>query len=166
VNHGIGKPRRAVVAAVVGAAALACGIPGLAVAAEGSMDTGSSGGIFSGSADAAGSGTRDGSPNGADGAPRVVRCGQQSKSGGQAVTNTKHLMGRPGPLTFTLNYNTGTQADKIDVFYQGKFVGGSGNVKGAGSKKISVKAGTNDYVTVKVTGPVGGYWSYTLTCPA
>ena len=150
MNHGIGKPRRAVVAAVVGAAALACGIPGLAVAAEGSMDTGSSGGIF----------------YGADGAPRVVRCGQQSKSGGQAVTNTKHLMGRPGPLTFTLNYNTGTQADKIDVFYQGKFVGGSGNVKGAGSKKISVKAGTNDYVTVKVTGPVGGYWSYTLTCPA
>lgn len=167
MNNGTGRSRRTAIAAVAGAAALVCGVPGIAGAATGSLDTGSAGGIFSGSADAAGSATRDGSPEGVDGSLRVRTCNQRTTSAGQAVTNTRHMMGRKGPMSFTLNYNTGSKADKIEVFYQGKVVGATGYVTGAGSKQINVKAaGTNDYVTVKVTGAVGGSWNYTVTCPS
>lgn len=168
MNNAVVRHRRTAIAAVAGAVALVCGAPGLAVAAPatGSVDTGSAGGIFSGSADAAGSSGRDGSPNGVDGSLRQVRCNQQSKSAGEAVTNTRHMMGRAGPMSFTLDYNTGTQADKIEVFYHGKVRAATGYVTGAGSRQVTVPAGTNDYVTVKVTGPVGGSWNYTITCPA
>ncbi|HMS76569.1 hypothetical protein [Gordonia sp. (in: high G+C Gram-positive bacteria)] len=167
MNNAVGAHRRTAVVAVLGALTLTCAVPGAAVADPlmDGLDTGSAGGIFSGSAQAAGSSGRDGSPNGVDGSLRQVNCNQQSKSAGEAVTNTRHMMGRTGPMSFTLNYNTGTQADRIEVFYHGKVRADTGPVTGTGSKHVTVPAGTNTYVTVKVTGPVGGSWNYTVQCP-
>ena len=81
-------------------------------------------------------------------------------------------MGRTGPMSFTLNYNTGTQADRIEVFYQGRRLYNTGLIgdnvnEGNGSKRIAVPAGIDNYVTVKVTGPDSGTrWEYTVYCPS
>ena len=166
MNNAVGAHRRTAVVAVPGALTLTCAVPGAAVADPlmDGLDTGSAGGIFSGSAQAAGSSGRDGSPNGVDGSLRQVNCNQQSKSAGEAVTNTRHMMGRTGPMSFTLNYNTGTQADRIEVFTTARCVP-TPVLSREPAANVTVPAGTNTYVTVKVTGPVGGSWNYTVQCP-
>ncbi|MFF0706678.1 MULTISPECIES: hypothetical protein [Gordonia] len=105
------------------------------------------------------------------GSPKVQQCNQSTKSGGQGVTETKHIIGRTGPTSFTLNYDTRIQPDKIDVYYQGRLIRSTGYVgdrinKGKGSVVVNVPPGIANYVTVKVTGPESGtVWDYTVNCP-
>ena len=105
------------------------------------------------------------------GSPKIQQCNQSTKSGGQGVTETKHILGRTGPTSFTLAYDTRIQPDKIDVYYQGRLIRSTGYVgdrinKGRGSVVVDVPPGIANYVTVKVTGPESGtVWDYTVNCP-
>lgn len=140
------------VAAATGAAAA----PG--TGSSGSSDTGSGSG-------SAGSGSSPGTPQ-----PPTQRCNQSTKSGGAGVTDTMHELGRGGPLSFVLAYETYDIPDKIDVFYQGALVRTTGYVgdqlnQGTGSITVGLPAGSATAVMVRVTGPNGTKWDYTVRCP-
>lgn len=142
--------------------------PGIADADEltGSLDLGSSilDGIFgSGSGGSGGGG-------GNQGAPTVQRCNAQTLSGGAGVTTTRYLMGRTGPMSFNLTYDTENIPDQIVVSYQGRIVANTGYVgdninEGQGTIRVNVPRGTDSSVVVRVTGPDQTEWHYTLYCP-
>ncbi|MGX1776848.1 hypothetical protein ACWIGW_32400 [Nocardia brasiliensis] len=147
-------------ALVVAASTGASAAPG--TGSSGSSDTGSGSGSGSGSA---GSGSGPGTPQ-----PPTQRCNQSTKSGGAGVTDTTHELGRGGPLSFALAYETYDVPDKIDVFYQGALVRTTGYVgdhlnQGTGSITVGLPAGTATAVMVRVTGPNGTKWDYTVRCP-
>ncbi|RMB77777.1 hypothetical protein AYK61_16185 [Rhodococcus sp. SBT000017] len=59
--------------------------------------------------------------------------------------------------------------DQIEVFYQDALIHNTGYVGGStgvGSVVVSIPAGTATAVLVRVTGPVGTVWTYTVSCPA
>jgi hypothetical protein len=101
------------------------------------------------------------------------QCNESTQSGGQGVTNTRHELGRRGPTSFLLNYNTLKQPDTITVFYEGRQIDTTGPVgdnlvpgSGLGSRTVVVPAGRASYVDVRVVGPEQGTeWSYTVHCP-
>ncbi|WP_244176108.1 hypothetical protein [Gordonia lacunae] len=103
--------------------------------------------------------------------PRVQQCDEETRSGGRGVTETRYMLGRPGPTRFTLRYDTLDQADEIRVFYQGRLIHNTGYVgdnrnEGAGSARVVVPRGTESSVVVRVTGPEEGTrWEYTVYCP-
>ncbi|KZF10496.1 MAG: hypothetical protein WBD41_24475 [Rhodococcus sp. (in: high G+C Gram-positive bacteria)] len=102
-------------------------------------------------------------------APRQL-CNQDTVAGGPGVTQTNHDLGRPGPNSFVLRYETINIPDIIDVFYQGALIYSTGYVgdninEGTGSVVVNVPPGTDTSVLVKVTGPGGTDWDYTVGCP-
>lgn len=103
-------------------------------------------------------------------------CNQKTESGGQGVTTTDHALGRSGPTSFRLTYDTRSQADRIEVFYEGRLLKDSPGLvgdnlndparRGEGATTVRVPAGKSQIVRVKVTGPEEGtVWSYTVHCP-
>ncbi|GAA1482834.1 hypothetical protein GCM10009624_32740 [Gordonia sinesedis] len=153
------------------AAAVGIGGPGVAVGAPGSsLDTGS---MTLEELGELGSrlGIDTGSLGGKPGSPPVQQCNAQTLSGGAGVTNTRYVMGRRGPMSFRLDYETYNIPDRIEVIYQGRVVANTGYVgddinQGTGSIVVRVPAGTSTSVTVRVTGPSGTDWKYTLRCPS
>ncbi|MGV9677280.1 hypothetical protein ACWDSJ_18540 [Nocardia sp. NPDC003482] len=129
----------------------------------GSSDTGSGGtGSF-------GTGSFGGGPG--QSAPPTQHCNQSTKSGGAGVTETIHQLGRSGPTSFVLSYETENIPDMIQVFYEGAQVLNTGYVgddinEGTGSARVTLPAGTATSVTVRVTGPADTVWSYVVHCPA
>lgn len=102
-------------------------------------------------------------------APRQ-RCNEATLAGGPGVTQTQHDLGRSGPLTFQIRWETYAIPDIIEVFYQGAYIFGTGPVgddinEGTGSANITLPPGTDTTVLVKVTGPGGTEWDYTVGCP-
>ena len=102
-------------------------------------------------------------------APRQF-CNQDTIAGGPGVTQTNHDLGRTGPNSFVLRYETYDIPDVIDVFYQGGLIFSTGYVgddmnEGTGSAVINVPPGSETSVLVKVTGPGGTDWNYTVGCP-
>lgn len=107
-------------------------------------------------------------------APETTQqCNAATKSGHDGVTTTRHILGKRGPTSFLLVWDTENVPDKIDVLYQGKeifttnWVGNnirSGN--GKGSATISVPRGTDDFVDVVVHGGTRTHWTYTVHCPS
>lgn len=97
-------------------------------------------------------------------------CNQNTISGGAGVTQTRHDLGRGGPATFDLRWETRNIPDIIDVYYQGGLVFSTGYVgdnlnEGTGSALVSLPPGNDTNVLVKVTGPNGTVWDYTVGCP-
>lgn len=102
-------------------------------------------------------------------APRQF-CNQDTLAGGPGVTQTLHDLGRSGPASFELRWETLDIPDNIDVFYQGALVFSTGYVgdntnEGTGSAVIALPPGTDTNVLVKVIGPGGTEWNYTVGCP-
>jgi hypothetical protein len=94
-------------------------------------------------------------------------CNQQTNSGGAGVTNTVHELGRTSG-TFRFQYEAFGIPDQFEIFYQGTRIyttGGavSGN-NGAGD--LVTYGGTSTQITVRVTGPSGTAWNYTVFCPS
>ncbi|QIS04191.1 hypothetical protein F5X71_19300 [Nocardia brasiliensis] len=154
--------REAAAATVLAAALTVAATAGVAAA----PGTGSSGSSDSGSGTGS-SGTGSG-PRAQQ--PPTQRCNQSTKSGGAGVTDTLHEIGRSGPVSFVVSYETYNIPDKIDVFYQGALVRTTGYVgddtnEGTGSITVGLPAGTATAVLVRVTGPNGTKWDYTVRCP-
>ncbi|WP_280203346.1 hypothetical protein [Nocardia cyriacigeorgica] len=130
--------------------------------------TGSSGSSDSGSSSGSGSGT--GSGGSGSSIPRSKPCNQSTQSGGEGVTDTLHHLGTSGPTSFVLAYETYRIPDQIEVFYQGGLVHNTGYIgddinQGTGSVVIALPPGTETSVLVRVTGPGGTDWEYTVNCP-
>lgn len=173
---------RAAVSVALVATAVTAGASTVASAAPssgsaGSSDTGSSdtgsGGLGSGSGGlgSGSGGLGSGSADGGSFGPLTQRCNESTKSGGAGVTTTIHQIGRPGPASFVLSYETYNIPDLIEVFYQGALVRSTGYVgdninQGTGSIVVTLPAGTATSVTVRVTGPNYTDWDYTVHCPS
>ncbi len=111
-----------------------------------------------------------GSVDSIPGVPKVQNCNENTKAGGAGVTETTHFLGRPGPTSFVLDYETENIPDDIKVFYQGKVIYDTGYVgdninEGTGSVRVNVPAGLTPAVTIRVSGPDGTEWSYLAHCP-
>ncbi|AJW41576.1 hypothetical protein NY08_3566 [Rhodococcus sp. B7740] len=105
----------------------------------------------------------------ANGGIATQQCNASTMSGEEGVTETLHELGRTGPTSFVLSYDTVDVPDQIEVFYQGALIHNTGYVGGStgvGSVVVSVPPGTASAVLVRVTGPVGTVWTYTVSCPA
>ncbi|KQU49527.1 hypothetical protein ASG84_05215 [Rhodococcus sp. Leaf278] len=105
----------------------------------------------------------------ANGGIATQQCNASTLSGEEGVTETLHELGRTGPTSFVLSYDTVDVPDQIEVFYQGALIHNTGYVggsNGVGSVVVAVPAGTATAVLVRVTGPVGTVWTYTVGCPA
>lgn len=60
----------------------------------------------------------------------ALGCGIQKVSGGEGITSTLHNMG-PNPGVVKIEYETYTVPDRIDVFYNGMWVAGTGSDPGS-----------------------------------
>ncbi|SNT17289.1 hypothetical protein [Rhodococcoides kyotonense] len=190
----VGRRIHLALTAVAAAASLALLAPGMASAqpVPGSADitTGSAeGAVNSGSAFLdAGSSILDGDirggarqifdegisifnslPGSGSAAPRQF-CNNATIAGGPGITQTNHDLGRSGPLSFGISWETYDIPDVIDVFYQGALVFTTGSIgdninEGTGGTVINLPPGTDTSVLVKVTGPGGTDWDYNVGCP-
>lgn len=149
--------------AAVGAAADAEAAPPTGSSSgSGLIDTGSAGtGSFAGGSAAGGSGSAS---------PRTQLCNASTESGGAGVTDTIHELGKTGPISFVLSYETKNIPDQIQVFYEGSQVYNTGYVgdninEGTGSAVVTLPPGIATSVLVRVTGPDATEWSYTVHCP-
>ncbi|PXX63316.1 hypothetical protein DFR70_106379 [Nocardia tenerifensis] len=127
-----------------------------------------SSGSGSGSSGGPGSSGSGGAPNTPP--PPTQHCNQSTQAGGPGVTETIHQLGRPGPTSFVLSYETFNIPDQIEVFYQGTRVHNTGYIgddinEGTGSATITLPPGTATTILVRVTGPGGTDWNYTVHCP-
>lgn len=158
--------RTAATAAVLAAAVTMAAAAGVS-AAPPSGSSGSGSGSSGGGSGSSGSGGGPGAPTPT---PPTQQCNQSTQAGGPGVTNTLHQLGRSGPASFVLSYETFNIPDDIEVFYQGTRVHDTGYIgdninQGTGSAVINIPAGTATAVLVRVTGPGGTDWNYTVHCP-
>lgn len=100
-------------------------------------------------------------------------CNQETNSGGQGVTVTRHYLG-PTPGRVTLKYDARNEPDRFEVLYRGRQLGSSdGFQSGNGAFSFNwnppAGGGAEDYVVeVRVTGRPGSattVWRYSLDCP-
>ncbi|MFF1554396.1 hypothetical protein ACFVX3_25545 [Rhodococcus erythropolis] len=115
------------------------------------------------------SGLASGSGGGGSFAP-TQRCDASTVSGGAGITSTKHELGRGGPTSFVLGYETENVPDLIEVYYEGRLIHSTGYIgdninEGTGSAVVNVPAGGASSVLVRVTGPDHTEWAYTVRCP-
>ncbi|NIL76386.1 hypothetical protein RhoFasB10_02505 [Rhodococcus sp. B10] len=108
-------------------------------------------------------------PGSGSAAPRQF-CNNATIAGGPGITQTNHDLGRSGPLSFGISWETYDIPDVIDVFYQGALVFSTGPIgddinEGTGGTVINLPPGTESSVLVKVTGPGGTDWDYNVGCP-
>lgn len=111
-----------------------------------------------------------GSSGGFGQSPQQQPCNASTKAGHDGITETVHLLGRAGPTSFVLSYETENVPDLIDVFYQGGLVASTGWVgdntnEGTGSIVVNLPPGNDTSVLVRVNGGVDTVWEYTVHCP-
>jgi hypothetical protein len=91
-----------------------------------------------------------------------------TQSGGAGQTRTRHYLGpTPGPVT--VDYDTQTVPDSIEVRYRGRVLARTpGMVSGRGRIGFDWRPqGGDDVVEVVVIGPFANTrWRYRLNCPA
>ena len=99
--------------------------------------------------------------------PGVQPCNVESQSGGAGETRNRHYLGpTPGPVT--LDYDTQTVPDSIEVRYRGRILARTpGMVSGRGQLRFDWQPQGNDHVVeVVVIGPFSNTrWRYRLNCP-
>ena len=109
---------------------------------------------------------------------KLVPCNVSTKSGGPGVTKTNHSLGQNSGKV-TIRYDMLSVPDKLEVFYEGKrvsstfdvrgnengYVGGRNRAGCCGKISFNYSAGGDSFCTVVVTGLQGTSWNYTLGCP-
>lgn len=100
--------------------------------------------------------------------PGTQPCNVDTQSGGAGETRTRHYLGpTPGPVT--VDYDTQTVPDSIEVRYRGRVLARTpGMVSGRGRIGFDWRPqGGDDVVEVVVIGPFANTrWRYRLNCPA
>lgn len=99
--------------------------------------------------------------------PGTEPCNVDTQSGGAGETRTRHYLGpTAGPVT--LDYDTQTVPDRIEVRYRGRVIAQTpGMVSGRGRIGFDWRPQGNDHVVeVVVIGPFANTrWRYRLNCP-
>lgn len=99
--------------------------------------------------------------------PGTEPCNVDTQSGGAGETRTRHYLGpNAGPVT--LDYDTQTVPDRIEVRYRGRVIASTpGMVSGRGRIGFDWRPQGNDHVVeVVVIGPFSNTrWRYRLNCP-
>lgn len=169
------------VGCAVAAVSVAIAAPAVAMAQPSSADVGSSALDLGSSAVDLGSSVLDlgssllgidngGLAPGTTGPVQTQTCNASTKSGGAGVTNTIHQIGRPGPTSFVLAYETYDVPDRIRVYYEGAQILDTGYIgdainEGTGSVVVSVPPGSATSVQVRIDGEPGTDWDYQVNCP-
>ena len=102
-------------------------------------------------------------------AESVNPCGVATKSGGPGITNTIHSLGENYGVV-TVNYNMVTVPDRMDIWFDANpatdlpTVTTGGPVSGIGSLTFN-KFSTTSTCYIRITGPSGTAWTYTVNCP-
>jgi hypothetical protein len=102
-------------------------------------------------------------------AAEVNPCGQSTNAGGAGVTETIHALGDSFGVV-TINYEMFTIQDQMDVWFDANpltdppTVTTGGPVSGTGTLTFNKFSLTSTCV-VRVTGPNGTEWNYTVNCP-
>jgi hypothetical protein len=104
------------------------------------------------------------SPTPGAGTGTPVPCNNATNSGGEGVTTTVHALGRTSG-TFQFIRDAFGIPDRFEVIYEGHVLLDTGNVSGAATHSITYGPGTSTSITVRVTGPTGTAWTYTVSCP-
>ena len=55
--------------------------------------------------------------------------------------------------------------DQFEIIYQGIVILNTGSVSGSQTHVVTFGPGTSTNITVRVTGPSGTQWTYTVSCP-
>lgn len=102
--------------------------------------------------------------------PTTQNCNNSRKSGGEGITSTYHQLGRSGPTSFVLDYETYNIPDSIEVIYENRVIFGTGFIgdninEGTGTAVVNVPAGGASTVLVRVIGRDNTHWEYTVNCP-
>jgi hypothetical protein len=99
--------------------------------------------------------------------PGTQPCNVDTQSGGAGETRTRHYLGpQAGPVT--LDYDTQTVPDRIEVRYRGRVIAATpGMVSGRGRIGFDWRPeGGDNVVEVVVIGPFANTrWRYRLNCP-
>jgi hypothetical protein len=96
-------------------------------------------------------------------------CGQSTNSGGPGITNTTHALGDTFGVV-TINYDMYSIPDQMDVWFDADpatdppTVTTGGPVSGTGSLSFNKFTSTSTCL-VRITGPSGTAWNYTVNCP-
>jgi hypothetical protein len=96
-------------------------------------------------------------------------CGQSTNAGGAGVTETVHALGDSFGVV-TINYQMFTIQDQMDVWFDANpttdppTVTTGGPVSGTGTLTFNKFSLTSTCI-VRVTGPSGTEWNYTVNCP-
>ena len=96
------------------------------------------------------------------------RCNEISDAGGQGGSYKRHELGRGGPTSFVLRYQTFQVKDRVTVIYEGKEIFNSGFVGTGGDvfRRIDLPPGVSTSVLVRIDAPENGTeWNYTVGCP-
>lgn len=110
--------------------------------------------------------------------PEALPCDSQVKSGHDGVTNEVITMGTQSGMV-TLRYDMESIPDKLEVIYEGQvisstfqisgndngYVGGGNSAGATGFLNFLYQYNIDQFVTVRVTGPVGTDWTFTIECP-
>lgn len=108
----------------------------------------------------------------------ALPCDSRSHSGGTGIDEKQYVMGTQSGMV-TLQFDMDTEPDKLEVIYEGNVIAstfeivgnnngyvGGGNAGGeTGYLNFLYRYHFDQFVTVRVTGPDGTSWSYTIQCP-
>lgn len=101
------------------------------------------------------------------GAPQQ-HCNDLSDAGGYGGVYRRIDMGRGGPMTIPLRFETFSIPDAVNVYYEGRHIYGSGFVGTNGDRWVDVMVppGASTSVIVEVLAPDRSTeWNYTVHCP-
>ncbi len=96
-------------------------------------------------------------------------CGTETAAGGAGTTETDHNLGPGGPNhQVTIVYDMYGIGDTMEIYHNGLMIHTTGNVSDTGVVNLpwNPVSGVDDYfIMVRMIGPQGSLWKYTVNCP-
>lgn len=93
-------------------------------------------------------------------------CGVETPAGGAGTTETIHYLG-PDAGRLDVNYTMYSVPDMMEIFYEGQLVATTGGLVSGNGTLSFFYPGPPRATTcmIRVTGPDGTAWTYTMNCP-
>lgn len=109
---------------------------------------------------------------------RIQNCNSKTKSGGEGVTTTKHMLGNKAGQV-EIRYDMQSIPDKMEVFYENNLIVSTYDIKGningfvgddlntgcCGVLRFKFVPNQDDFCEIVITGSNSTAWSYLISCP-